>query len=164
MVHSLISQIALCTLLAVSAFAFLKGGVAERCGAALICISWLGGDSISFLSRNLLSRQSFELTLLIMDAALAIGFLAIALGFAKMWLGFAMVMQSGELALHGAVMGDWGLPFFEYIMLNNFLSFGLVLLLAGATTTAWIQRTHQSRAQTMTGENSVDVLAGGPTI
>jgi hypothetical protein len=164
MVHSLISQIALCTLFAVSAFAFLKGGIAERCGAALICLSWLGGDSISFLSRNLLSRQSFELTLLIMDAALAIGFLAIALRFAKLWLGFAMLMQSGELALHGAVMGDWGLPFFEYIMFNNFLSFGLVLLLAGATATAWFQRTHKLRMRAVSSETSADFRASSPTI
>ena len=82
-----------------------------------------------------------------MDGALAVGFLAIALRFTKTWLGVAMLMQSGELALHGAVMGDWGLPFLQYIILNNLLSFGLVLLLAGATTTAWIQKARRNKAR-----------------
>ncbi len=99
-----------------------------------------------------------------MDAALAIGFLVVALRFAKMWLGVAMLMQSGELALHGAVMGDWGLPFFEYIMLNNFLSFGLVLLLAGATATAWIQRTQQARSKPVSSETAADFVARSPTV
>ena len=99
-----------------------------------------------------------------MDAVLALGLLLLAFRYAKMWLGVAMLMLSGELALHGAVMGDWGLPFFEYIMLNNFLSFGLVLLLAGATATAWFQRTHPSKVKTSSTETSANFRASNPTI
>jgi hypothetical protein len=164
MILSFTSQIALLLLFAACLFAFAKGGPAERWGAILIWISWLGGDGLSFLLKGIFSTHARELTLLAMDAVLALGLLLLAFRYAKLWLGVAMLMLSGELALHGAVMGDWGLPFFEYIMLNNFLSFGLVLLLAGATATAWIQRTHQSRARTMPDETSADVLAGGPMI
>jgi hypothetical protein len=63
-------------------------------------------------------------------------------------------MQSGELALHGAAMGDWGLPFRDYIQLNNILSFGLVFVLVGATATTWF---HKSRK---TPPSSPDVQLG----
>jgi len=100
MVHSFISQFALCILLVTSAFAFFKASVAERLGAILVCASWLGADAVSFFLKNLLSQQNLETTLLVMDGALALGFLALALRFTKVWLGTAMLMQSGELALH----------------------------------------------------------------
>jgi hypothetical protein len=164
MILSFTSQIALCLLFAACLFAFAKGGSAERWGAILIGISWLGGDSLSFLLKGVFSIHARELTLLAMDAVLALGLLLLAFRYAKMWLGVAMLMLSGELALHGAVMGDWGLPFLEYIMLNNFLSFGLVLLLAGATATAWIQRTQKVRAKTLLGDAAADFHARSPTI
>ena len=142
MVHSFISQFALCVLILTSAFAFFKAGVAERLGAILVCTSWLGGDAVSFFLKDLLSQQSLETTLLVMDGALALGFLALALRFTKMWLGTAMLMQSGELALHGAAMADWGLSFKTYLIFNNLLSFGLILLLICATVIEWLHRRH----------------------
>ncbi len=148
MVLSFTSQIALCMLLAACVFAFVRGGAPERWGAVLICISWLGGDLLSFLLKDIFSPHARELTLLGMDAILALGLLGLAFLFAQVWLGVAMLMLSGELALHGAEMGDWGLSFKEYIILNNALSFGLLILLAGATGSAWFHRTHKSISAT----------------
>ena len=73
MVHSFISQFALCILLVTSTFAFFKASVAERLGAILVCASWLGADAVSFFLKNLLSQQNLETTLLVMDGALALG-------------------------------------------------------------------------------------------
>jgi hypothetical protein len=145
MAHSLISQIAILALLGTLVFAFAKGGSAERWGAALICISWLGGDAVSFLLRTVFSKQYLELTLLFMDAGLAVGLLILALRFAKMWLGLAMFMQSGELALHGIAIADWGLSFKSYALFNNLISFSLLTTLAVATSIRWFDRSRTAR-------------------
>jgi hypothetical protein len=72
-----------------------------------------------------------------MDGVLAVGLLALAFRYAKIWLGVAMLMLSGELALHGVAMGDWGVEYRSYILLNNLLSFALIGLLVVATLMAW---------------------------
>jgi hypothetical protein len=43
-------------------------------------------------------------------------------------------------------MGDWGFSFRDYIIFNNILSFGLLVLLIGATTVAWVQRGRKTDA------------------
>jgi hypothetical protein len=75
--------------------------------------------------------------LLALDGALATGLLALAFRYAKIWLGVAMLMLSGELALHAAAMGDWGVEFRSYLLFNNILSFALIGLLVVATLLAW---------------------------
>jgi len=140
MIHSIVSQLVLGILIAICVFAFAKGGPAERWGSTLVCLSWVCEYSTSLLLRALFSPHLQELTLLATDAALAVGLLVLALRFAKTWLGVAMLMQSAELALHGAAMADWGLQFHQYILFNNVINLGIILLLGGATATAWIQR------------------------
>jgi len=140
MINSLICLVGILALIGTAAFAYLKGDTAERWGAALICISWFAGDDVSLLFGNMFPRIAQELTLLAMDVALAFGFLLLALRFAKVWLGVAMLMQSAELALHGAVMADWGIPYRQYIIFNNLVSVGILLLLIAATTTVWMRR------------------------
>ena len=146
MVHTLVSQIGILALIATAVFAYFKGDAAERWGVALICISWLGGDDVSFLLGKLFSQADLELTLLAMDAILAAGFLYLALRFTKVWLGVAMLMQSIELALHGAVMADFGFSYRQYAVCNNMVSIGLLVLLATATIIAWAQRERTERA------------------
>jgi hypothetical protein len=146
MLHSLFSQIAICALLLLCVFALLKGESAERWGAFFVFISWIGGDVLSFLLHDALSRHLFEIILTVMDGFLAVGFLGLALRFAKIWLGLAMLLQSGELALHAAAMGVWDLKFFYYIYLNNALSYGLLLLLSFATVMAWQRRARRRDA------------------
>jgi hypothetical protein len=136
MLHSIISQAGIAALILACAFAFARGGAAERWGAAIIAFSWVGSYIISFALHDVFSDQIRELTFLMVDALLSAGLLFLAFRFAKLWLGFAMLMLSGELALHGAAMGDWGFQFQKYIFLNNALSFGLLALLALATILA----------------------------
>jgi hypothetical protein len=144
MPHHIISQLAFFTLLGASLFAVIRGGLSERLGAILIALSWLAEYSMSFLFQNIFSAEAQEMILLITDAALALGLLVLALRFAKIWLGFAMLMLSGELALHGVAMGDWGFRFKSYILFNNVLSFGLLFLLIIATTLAWRQQSRHT--------------------
>ena len=140
MLHSLESKLAILALLLACAYALLKGDAAERWGALLISISWIGADLLSLVLRGLTAPGQRELTYLVMDAALAAGMLGLAFRYAKIWLGVAMLMLSGELALHGAAMGDWGFAFENYIVFNNALSFALLALLIVATTLAWTRR------------------------
>jgi hypothetical protein len=151
MLHSLVSQIALGALIATCSFAAIKGSAAERWGAFLVLVSWLGGDGFSFLFHRWFAPRFLELTLLTMDAGLAIGFLLLAMRFAKIWLGVGMLLQSGELGLHGAIMADWGLPYPQYLLLNNLLSFALLAVLMSATILEWVGK---SRAQS--GERRVE--------
>jgi len=137
MVHSFESQIAIVALVLACVFAFLKGGDAERLASVLVALSWLGCDLIAFLLKDRVSQEARELTLLAMDGVLAVGLLALAFRYAKIWLGVAMLMLSGELALHGVAMGDWGVEYRSYILLNNLLSFALIGLLVVATLMAW---------------------------
>ena len=92
------------------------------------------------LFKDASARDAEELILLVTDGALALGMLFLAFKFAKLWLGVAMLMLSGELALHGAAMGDWGFQFGKYIYLNNALSYGQLAVLVVATTLAWTRR------------------------
>jgi hypothetical protein len=140
MLHSLASQIAFLALCATCVFALLKGGGVERWAAGIIFVSWALSVAVSVFLSRLFSQQIQEFTFLALDAVTALGLLVLALRFAKIWLGVAMLMQSGELSLHGAVMADWGFAYRDYMLLNDALSFGLLLLLAGATATAWFQR------------------------
>jgi hypothetical protein len=140
MLHSLASQIAFFALSTTCLFAFVKGGVVERRAAGIILLSWLLSVVISVFLKGLFSQHAQEFTFLALDAVTSIGLLCLALRFAKIWLGVAMLMQSGELGLHGAIMADWGFSYQEYMVFNDALSFGLLAVLAGATATAWSQR------------------------
>jgi hypothetical protein len=165
MLHSLTSQIAFLTLFASASFAFIKGGAVERWAAAIVCVSWSLSVSFSVLLPGVFSRQIEEFTFLAVDAATAVGLLALALRFASIWLGVAMLMQSAELGLHGAIMADWGLPFRDYMMLNNALSFGLLLLIASATGVAWFNRSSRNRATVAEAVEGLAALHGsGPLI
>jgi len=148
MFHSLASQIAFVALFATCGFAFAKGSYVERWAAGFICLSWSLSAAISAIWNGLFPADIQELTFLAVDAATAIGLLILAMRFAKVWLGVAMLMQSVELALHGAAMADWGIKFNLYMLMNNIVSFSLLLLLAGATATAWSQRAQGKQGKT----------------
>jgi len=150
MLHSLTSQIGFVALLSTCAFAFSKGGYVERWAAGIIGVSWVLSVCISVVPSGF-SHQVQEYTFLALDAATAVGLLVLAMLFAKVWLGVAMLTQSAELALHGAAMADWGVPFNLYMLLNNLVSVCLLLLLIGATATAWAQRVHARPSRPQNG-------------
>jgi hypothetical protein len=146
MLHSIISQIGFLWMSAVCLFAFFKGGFVERAAAAVVSLSWALTLALSFVLSGLFSRQVEEFTFLGVDALTAIALLALALRFAKLWLGGAMLMQSAELALHGAVMAEWGLSFRDYMIWNNLLTTGLLLIIAYATAVFWCRRSRRRSA------------------
>ena len=143
MLHSIINQIEFLAMGMTCLFAFAKGGFVEKAAAVLVSINWVLSLGLSVVLAGLFSRQIEELTFLGVDALTAIGLLILALRFANIWLGVAMLVQSGALALHGAVMGDWGLGFRNYMIFNNLLSLGLLALLICATAAAWLGRSRR---------------------
>jgi hypothetical protein len=121
-------------MLAACGFAALRGGEAERWGAAAICGQWLVGGLVLLMTGLGASHSgSVSLMLLAADAALAVALLILALRFTKLWLGAAMLLQGLLLALHAAAMAEFGLSFATYASFNDVTSTGLIALLVGAT-------------------------------
>jgi hypothetical protein len=137
MLHSIYSQIAVVAMLAICALTLFRGGPAEVWGAAAIFLTWVSGDVVALLVTHRSYDPVVEMVYLTFDCTLALSFLVLSLRFAKVWLGVAMLVQSAELALHGAEMADLGLSYRSYMIGNNIVSFLLLALLLGATLSNW---------------------------
>jgi len=87
---------------AMCAFAWAKGGPAERYGSTLYCVSALGAMLVRLLIRQPLP-PAFEL---IMDALVGVGFLLLALRYSSLWLGAAMMLKGVQLSLHATHLTD----------------------------------------------------------
>jgi predicted ABC-type exoprotein transport system permease subunit len=163
MVHSLIGQLAFAVMLVVCGFALRFGSSAERYGAVAVCASWLGGMAVTLVFGRTMSPLALEYTFLAFDCLLAVGLLLLALKFTKVWLGVAMLLQSAELALHGAEMADFGLTFRTYMTFNNTVSWLLLLLLASATLTVVLQHRRLAAAGVSSADATMWVSADLPT-
>ncbi|MDP3385372.1 MAG: hypothetical protein Q8S47_18875, partial [Phenylobacterium sp.] len=80
-------------LLTVCAFAFCRGGAPERVGAGLILtltVVTAAGDLFAY-SNGLRQYEAFLVGRMILEGALALGFLGLAIRFTSLWLGGAML-------------------------------------------------------------------------
>jgi hypothetical protein len=127
-------------LIGVSLLALWKGGAAERIGGAL---NLAAGMFATFLHPQL-SPQAQPTALLMVDAALAGGFLFLALRYASLWLGGALLLQAVQFSLHAyyIVMGnshDFSRePYF--MLINNLDTSGINVCILLGTVLAWRKR------------------------
>mgnify|MGYP000993846615 CR=1 FL=1 len=80
----------------VTAFAWFKGGPAERIGAT---VNLVGSLAVMFLVRAM-QQEQIGLVLLGLDGALGLVFLALAVRYTSLWLGGAMLLQAAQFSLH----------------------------------------------------------------
>lgn len=124
-------------ILAVFAFAWVKGGQPERWGVAIV----LAGGGFALLVHLVAPASIQALLLLAGEGAMGLAFLMLALRYASPWLGGAMLFQAIQFSLHAYyLVGE--LPRDRtYAVINNIDTVGvLACILTGALIT-WRKRT-----------------------
>lgn len=142
MYHSLLPLIGWAATLLVAAFAWWRGGPAERRGAVLI----VGAAVAVYLSHFVLRDGGANLALLVIDAVMAGGFLALAIRHVSLWLGGAMLLQAAQFSLHAwYLVGD--LPHNRfYAISNNLISAGILACILTGTIVVWTRRARTAQA------------------
>jgi hypothetical protein len=141
MFGTIYSQIGTVVLIATFAFALWKGDAAERIGGGLN----LAAGLFAMFLHPLLAPDVQPVALLVVDAALAAGFLFLAIRFASLWLGIAMLLQAVQFSLHayymvGDLAHDW-----NYARVNNLDTLGIMLCIVGGTIVSWRRRARKRR-------------------
>ena len=131
--HSWISITGWVLLALTCAFAWAKGALPERLGAAWV----LGIDLASDLAMAMTFPHTPELVLFAFDLILALGLLALAFRFNSLWLGLAMLLQSVALFAHALVLGEDGLSAYCWMIANDVISQLMLGCIVAATIASW---------------------------
>jgi hypothetical protein len=131
----------------VALFAWWKGDWPERCGGWLN----LAAGGAAFLVRVLVEHGSAQdIPLLLVDGALAFGFLVLAMIFASLWLGAAMLMQAAQFSLHAFYIVTSREHDPTYALVNNVVTIGVLLAIVIGTIASWWRRVREQRLETAT--------------
>jgi len=133
----------LVVLIATFAFAMWKGEAPERIGGSLN----LAAGLFVVAADRFLSPDLVPIAQLVVDAALAMGFLFLAVRFASLWLGVALLLQAVQFSLHAYYLvteaqHDWRF----YGRINNIDTTGINLMIITGTVLA-MRRRIQARRQ-----------------
>ncbi|HEX7759816.1 MAG TPA: hypothetical protein VF459_09955 [Caulobacteraceae bacterium] len=141
MFATIYSQLGTVVLVATFAFALWRGDVAERMGGGLN----LAAGLFAMFLHPLLDADVQPIAQLVVDAALAAGFLFLAIRFASLWLGVAMLLQAVQFSLHAYYMvGD--LPHdLTFARINNLDTLGIIICIVGGTIVSWRRRLKKQR-------------------
>jgi hypothetical protein len=150
MFHSIYTQLAVIALIVCCGLALLKGGPAERAGAALIGVTWVAVLGASAAAQSYVPAIVF----LASDAILALGLLILAIRYSSWWLGAAMLLQGLVLSLHAAhfapVHAEESIQVLNlYILGKNLASMAVLLTVLAGTLVSWRQRVVGSRPKTV---------------
>lgn len=129
--------------LVVFVLAALKGGEAERVGAALmvadwvltLASSWLAGHDVYQHVRLLPANVA-----VFIDFFFSLGLLVMALRFSKLWVGAALMLQGVMLAMHALSLSPDAPGFLIYAATMNLVTCCLLLSLLMGTISAWSRR------------------------
>ena len=156
MFQSLESQLSFLALFVCCGLALWKGGPAERSGAILILVTWLGSTVIQAIAKAYI----LPIVFLASDALLAAGLLLLAIRYSNLWMGAAMLLQAIGLSLHAAYFAadksDLG-PYavWLYVAGKNFASVAMLLVILSAAIVAWRKRSRQVAASQAVGPASL---------
>lgn len=149
MFQSIESQLSFVALFVCCGLAVWKGGPAERSGAILILVTWLGSTVIQAMARAYILPFVF----LASDAVLAAGLLLLAIRFSSLWMGAAMLLQAIGLGLHAAYFAAEKAELSRhtlwlYIAGKNLASFAMLLVILVAGLVAWRRRSLRPASRT----------------
>jgi hypothetical protein len=123
-------------------FAIVKGGSAERYGAAIYALAWIGVSLFEFVTGD----AAPPVPILFFDFAVACGFLILAVRFNSLWLGGAMILQGIEFGLHvtrlTAIDDPRVFGLHVYALGINLVSVLILFTMVGATLTTLHERKH----------------------
>lgn len=123
-------------ILVTAAFAWLKGGLAERLGGLVIVVAGVLVSAIHLL----VPQTATPLILLMLDGVLALAFLLLALVYGRAWLGAAMVLQAIQFSLHAYYFVGERPHDSTYSLVNNVVTFSLVAAIVIGTFAAMRRR------------------------
>lgn len=135
--------------LIIFAMAAVKGGQAERLGAALMVVDWLCSTGSSAFLGVLMGEGvavvPVDLAVAI-DFLFSLGLLALALRFGKLWLGASLVLQGLMLAMHAMALSSDAPGFLLYAAVLNVTTCLLLFSLLLGTLAAWRRGVRRRRA------------------
>jgi len=141
MPESLPTQIGWLFTLVVAGLAWWRGGHPERLGASLMVIA---GVAVP-IAHHLLPTSKASVALLMIDAAMAAGFLGLAIRYASLWLGAAMLLQAMQFSLHAFYIVIEKAHDRLYSIINNLDTIGVILCVLVGTLIAWRRRNRDAR-------------------
>lgn len=109
------------------------GGRPERSGAALVLAIFVAVVLAGLLHGGELIQGVY----LALDGLLALGLLLLALRHATRWLGVAVLLQGVQFSLHAYYLVEAKRYDNFYILVNNLVSFGVLLCILAGTVLAW---------------------------
>lgn len=123
-------------------FAIIKGNAAERYGAAVYGLAWIGVSVFELVTGD----SAPPVPILAFDFAVAVGFLVLAVRFNNLWLGGAMILQGIEFGLHvtrlTAVEDPRIFGLRAYALGINVVSILILFTMLGATLNTLYRRKH----------------------
>ncbi|HEX6861094.1 MAG TPA: hypothetical protein VF138_12950 [Caulobacteraceae bacterium] len=148
MFKELSSQVYVGFLFLTVAFAWWKGGRAERIGSLYNALMCIGAVQVHAATRGVYGT----VPILVFDGLLATGFLFLAFRYASLWLAAAMVLQALAFLIHASVLmgvlpeAGGRAHYYYYYMAMNLLGAGVMVVILLGTAGAWYRRTHPSAA------------------
>jgi hypothetical protein len=130
----ILHHVLLLAIIAVAAFAWLKGSWPERIGG----LANLGATLCFALLQQIASGKVEELGLLALDGLLALTFMGLAVRYASLWIGAAMLLQAVQFSLHAYYYVTHRSVDRVFMVANNLVSWGIVLaILVGGLVSLW---------------------------
>jgi hypothetical protein len=124
------------------AFAFWKGGAAERLAAGVVAANLISGLVLGALLATYAAQLRFGV-----DGLTALALLAITLRFAAPWMGGVMLFYAAQFALHGYYLTMGRKPTdYLHAVINNLNFTGVLGCLVIGTALAWRRRVRAARA------------------
>jgi len=128
-------------ILAVAAFAWIKGGRPERLGGVYVVIAGLA----AIVVHAVVPVEWQAVCLLADEALLAMAFLLLALRYTSVWLGGAMILQAVQFSLHAYYfVADRPHDRF-YSTVNNIDTIGVLACILFGTVVAWRKRARAAK-------------------
>jgi uncharacterized membrane protein AbrB (regulator of aidB expression) len=133
---ALVARVEIILTLSCCAYGIVKGGSADRLGAAFILASYIA-DDVAFA----LTRPHFPVMAIFFgDFLLALALLFVAVRYSNLWLGCAMLLQSVDLCSQGLAFTGEGLSNLQQFWLNNIVSMLMLLCVMTGATISWRKR------------------------
>ena len=132
----------LTAIIAVAAFAWIKGGTPERIGATL---NLLGSVLFSGL-QTIMVPEALALSLLVLDGLFGVAFLILAVRYASLWLGAAMLLQAAQFSLHAFYYVTAKPVDRLFAIVNNLVSWGILLSIVVGVIGHWLNVRRQAPA------------------
>ena len=129
------------------AFAFWKGGPAERIGAIVILCATLGPA----LLHAVLPASILPIVDLTVDGLVGVAFLLLILRYGSVWLGITMLLYAAQFALHSYYFVTQRPADRLHAEVNNVVFLGVSISLWAGAVLAWRrQRRRATAAKTTT--------------